>query len=346
MKILRKTLTKALELTKLAVAKKGGVEQLSHFIFTGDELVTFNNKMAVFFELSTPFACSVRADLFYKQVSKFKSEWITMELNGAKLTLKGDKKEKSTISVLLKNDAEIFKVLHAIQNDHVDCERIAVPGNFGIGMAFASFSASSNTGQGVLQCVSIKDDLIHSSDNYRATQFQIDSPIQDEILLHREVAANLDNFIIREYSMGDNWVSFYCDDGVTVSTRKIYGNYPNYSDAFDMDNWEVALLPEDTEEAIDFVSVIISKEDKLKRIGHVELVGTLLTVSTDKLTEASEKTVALVDCSVEESVEFFINLEFLKSILKHTHELHFNRETQQIMFSDGNFRHIIRMAAR
>lgn len=343
MKIEKKTLLKALNFAKLAVAKKGEVEQLTHFFFTGDEIVTFNNQMAVFLEFKSDFICSIKADIFFKQLSKFSSSEISMGIVKGKLVLKGDK-EKAAFSIVSTKDDEVAKILHVIQNDHVDCERLPLPGNFGIGAAFASFSASKNNAQGVLSAIRVSGEYVYSTDNYRATQFRMESSIADDLLIRREVANNFNDFNIREYSIGENWLSFYCDDGVTISTRRIYGEYPDFSQAFELDDWEIIEFPETIIDAIDFVSIIVAKDEKLNRIGKVVIEGNEVTISTDRFTEATEKTIQLTDTTIKNKMEFAINLEFFKTIVQHTLKLNYNAETQRAMFTNGCFKHLIRMA--
>lgn len=342
MKILRDTLLKALEATKLAVAKKGEVEQLSHFIFTGEEIVTFNNKMAIFLKFPTPFECSVRADIFHKQISKFKSEGISINLKGSRLEIRGNK-EKATMAVSTNKDEEVFKILHTLQNDHVDCEYYPLPANFGIGASFTSFSTSKSTGDGVLQCIYVIDDCIYSSDHFRATQFTMDGTLEHQFLIHRETAVKLNEYVLREYSIGDNWYSFYCENDTVICTRKIFGKYPQFQNAFDFDKWEVIEFPEDMDDALDFVSVVVSKQDILNKICDVSVKNNLVTVSTQNNTEVSEKSFELEN-GIDGEIQFFINLEWMKTILKHTRKLNYDLETQRAMFANGHFKHMIRMA--
>jgi len=343
MKVQKDILLQSLDFAKLAVAKKGEVEQLTHFIFTGNEIVTFNNRMAVFLDFETPFSCSVKAELFYKQLSKFTSAEIDIDLVKGKLVLKG-KGERASFSIISSKDDEVSKILHSIQNDHADCEHLPVPNNFGEGVSFASFSASKTARAGVLCSVMVDGKHIYSTDNYRATQFTMETEISHKLLIQREVAANFSNFDIREYSVGDHWMSFYCDNGVTFSTRLIHGDYPNFKNAFEMEEWEEVEFPDTITAAIDFVSIITAKDDRIQRIGHVHLDKGDVTISADRTTESSEKAVPLVNSTVKEPLEFAINLEFFKTILRYTHKLNYNMETQRAMFSNDNFKHIIRMA--
>lgn len=342
MQIKKDELIKILDLAKIAVSGSGHVEQLSHFIFTGDEIVTFNNRMSVVYPFKSNFVCSVRWDLFYKQLTKFTSNDIDISLKGNRLTMKGAA-EKATLSVVLDKDDEIFRNIHSIQNDHVDLMRFVVPKNFTKAASFASFSASKDESDGILCCVCVLDDCVYSTDNWRASQYKLDSKISGSFLLSRMVAAHLDKFDILEVSVGSNWLSFYCDNDVIISARQIYGGYPDFSDSFILDEYESLSLPAQLEEAIDFVSVILSKEHPLEKVADINIKGNEITVSCDKTTESSEKTVPIEDSETDIDLKFSINIEFLKVILKHTHTMEYNTELQKALFSSNDFKHIIRM---
>lgn len=342
MKIKKNVLLEILDLSKLAVATKEQVEQLSHFIFTGDEIVTFNNRMAIFYEFKTDFICSVRAKMFYNQLSKFKADEISVSLNGAKLVMSAPN-EKASLSVTLDTDDEVFNVLHMIQNDHVDCERFNVPEDFEEGLNFTSFSASKDAADGILGCVRVSDNHVYSTDNWRATQYEMDEAINNELLVDYLVASQLNKFEVFEYSLGKSWISFYCDNNITISTRRIQGEYPDYSQAFEQEGWQQLEFPETLSEAADFVSVILSEEHPLEKVADIKIKGYQITVSCDKITESSEKTVVFDDIKTDIDLNFSINLEFLKKILTHTHKMVYDLESKRAMFSSNKVRHIIRM---
>lgn len=343
MKILCRELLAALDLTVVAAAKKGKIEQLSHFIFTGDEIVTFNNEMAIFFQFETPFTCSVKADMFRKQLSKFKSEYISIDMVKNRLHIRGDN-EKASIGVSTQKDDEIFKLLHSIQNDHADSERHMLPDNFGTGVAFASFSASKKSDGGIFQCVHIEDRYIHSSDRYRATQFMMSNAIEHKLIIKRDVVNSFSDFSIRQYSVGDSWVSFYCDNGVTLSARMVFGEYPDLKPVFNSDGWGTAEFPAEIGDAIDFASVTLDGNDKMEKVGHISVDKAGYTVSAETSSRSSEKTILFDNSQIKTTMGFFINFDFLKTILKHTQKFSYDAVSKRVMFADENFKHVIRLA--
>lgn len=342
MQIQKDILLEILDLSKLAVATKEQVEQLSHFIFTGDEIVTFNNRMAIFYEFKTNFVCSVRADLFYKQLSKFHSNEISVSLKNSKLTMQA-LNEKASLSVTLDKDDEVFKILHMIQNNHVDCERFVVPEDFERALSFTSFSASRDAADGVLGCICVDDNYVYSTDNWRATQYEMEEPVSNKLLIDHLVASQLNKFEVFEYSVSHSWISFYCDNDVTISARRIQGDYPDYHNAFELDECEELEFPETLTDAVDFVSVILSKENELDRVADISIEGHKIIVSCDRVTESSEKTISFDNIQTDIHLNFSINLEFLKKILVHTHKMKYDTETGRAMFNSDKFKHIIRM---
>lgn len=342
MQIKKDTLLSMLNISKIAVAGSEHVEQLTHFIFSGDEIITFNNRMAVFYPFKTDFQCSVRHDLFYKQLTKFTSNEINITLSGSKIVMQG-LNEKAMLSVILDKDDEIFKILHSIQNDHVDSLRIPVPENFNKAMSFSAFSASKDASDGVLGCVCVNGDKVYSTDNHRASEYKLHGNIGERFLVDHAVAVELDKFHVFEISLGENWLSFYCDEDIIITSRQFYGDYPDFAQAFDIDDYESLHLPDSLKDAIDFVSVILSKVHPLDRVCQVNIENKEIKVSADRTTESSEKSVALQDSDGEVQLEFTINAEFLKTIINHTHTMDYSTELSRAMFTSKDFKHVIRM---
>mgnify|MGYP005808050899 CR=1 FL=1 len=107
MQVKKDTLLSILDLAKIAVAGSEQVEQLSHFIFTGDEIITFNNRMSVVYPFKSNFVCSVKSTLFYKKLNKFSQVWqsfferkseVKFCVSGEKTAIQPTKKQNLSLS--------------------------------------------------------------------------------------------------------------------------------------------------------------------------------------------------------------------------------------------------------
>ena len=68
MKIEREELLKVLSAIRPGLAKKDIVEQATHFIFTGQEVLTYNDQICISYPFETDFECSVPADCQRKDI--------------------------------------------------------------------------------------------------------------------------------------------------------------------------------------------------------------------------------------------------------------------------------------
>ena len=87
MKIDKKHLVKALQQTKPGLAQKAIVEQFTHFIFSGKEIMTYNDEVCICCPFESDFKTSVKADDLWKLLAGIQGEGLDMRLSedGAQL---------------------------------------------------------------------------------------------------------------------------------------------------------------------------------------------------------------------------------------------------------------------
>lgn len=345
MKIKRDELIKTLTTARMAVAGSDHLEQLGHFIFGGENLITFNNRILIYYPFETDFQCSIRSELFYRQLDKFDSQDIEISLNKGTLEIKGkDAKEIAKIAVTLNKDSEIFKTIDSIRNEQLQAEYTTVPEDFIEAIDFCSYSASKNAADGTLCCICINQDKVIACDNYRVTRFKLSESMSDkDILLDARIANEIKHFKMTEFAIGENWLHFKNKQGVVFSARQIFGDYPDFSGAFSVRGTPM-ILPDNTLKILDFVGVITNDDQQLERKADIDISNGRITARVVKDTASAEKSVELPSGNENVDIKFRVNIEFLKSVLKYTQQMVYNLELQKVKFRSTKFQHVIRLS--
>lgn len=342
MKIARDELLKILEISKMAVAGSDHLEQLGHFIFGGENLITFNNRLLIYYPFQTDFQCSVDSDLFFKQLQKYTTEEIEIELKKNRLHINGTL-EKAKLAIQLEQDKEIFNIIDSIREEQLNVEYVDVPEDFVQGIDLCSYSASKNAADGTLCCICISGTTIMSCDNYRATQYTLDAPMSDrDLLLDARIANEIKRFKMIKFGIGENWLHFKNEIGVVLSARQIFGDYMDISDAFELQGKKMK-LPTETPAVLDFVSPVIANEQQPERKANIDIKNGYLTASVVRKRATVEKSVPLNEMFKDLDMSFIINVDFLKSIIDISKVMVYDLDSGRAMFQSAKFKHCIRM---
>jgi hypothetical protein len=343
MKIQRDKFLKILEISRMAVAGSDHLEQLGHFIFGGENLITFNNRLLIYFPFETDFQCSVSSELFYKQLQKYQTKEIEIDLKGNNLEVEG-KLETAKLAVTLEQDKEIFSIIDTIREEQMTVDYVAVPEEFVKAVDFCSYSASKNAADGTLCCVCIAGDTVMSTDNYRATKYKMATAMSEgELLLDARIANEIKRFKMTEFGIGQNWLHFKNERGVILSARQIFGDYMDISKAFDFEGKRMK-LPKETLDILDFVSPVIANEQQLERKANMNISKGLITASVATNRAVVVKSVELgIERYKDLDMKFTINVDFLRSVLEHTQTMVYDMKVGRAMFQSKNFKHCIRL---
>ena len=343
MEIEKTKLIDSLTVARMGVAGSDHLEQLGHFIFGGEHLITFNNRIMIYHPFVTDFQCSVRAELFYKQLQKFETEKLNLSLKKKTITILGTK-ERASMTVQLEKDSELFEIISGIREEQLNTEFVKVPEDFVHAVDFCSHSASKNAADGTLCCVCIDGEKIMSTDNYRATRYDMESKLTDEeVLLDARVANEIKRFNMTHFGIGTNWLHFKNEEDVLLSARRIFGDYMDISPAFDFLGKAMVLPKASTIDVLDFVGVLRAKEQEPERKATITIKDGYLTASVTKATESAEKGTKLDEKYQDLDMAFVVNIEFLKAVLQKTPKMIYDLEEGKAMFKSRNFMHVLRL---
>lgn len=334
MKITKSEILNVLQKVKPALAKKDIVEQFTHFIFTGEEVMTFNDEICISHPFKTDFKCSARAEDLYKALNGIKETEVDISVKDDQLIIKSGK-TKAGMSTSVERKAEELIAALELESLAQSWITIADPEEFCKGAFLSMFSASSDMTQGVLTCVCIEGDRMVSSDEIRISFFQMDKPTELKVLIPARNVAELVKFPVTEYVLTDTWCHFRTEDNIIFSTRILAGDYPDLSDFFEVEGKQIA-LPKELKDTVD--SIAFMTEDKLLIDRHVDI-----KVEDGKISCRAEKDIGWIekdiDFEAEDKAHFTINPNFLSQILDKATTLTIGDSAA--LFLSDKFRHVI-----
>jgi len=322
---------------KPGLAKTKVVEQMSHFIFTGQDIVTYNDKILVSFPYETDFPFSISAEKFFGLVSNMSSPTIEVIQDGKSIKIEG-KAIKAGIRTM--QEDELGDSIQAVKDQAAEGGWQPLPEDFVEGVFLSSFSASSDESQGTATCVYAIGNMLYAGDRTRVSQFRMAQEVKEPFFLKAIVAPDISGYYVTEVTQSKSWIHFRTEDGLNFSTRKVVGQFPNYAPFFEKFEGDKLLLPgKELKEAIKTVT-IIKKEDDPKGVIVKMMEGKLLcSYTTNEGREWIEKEMEL-DYKGE-TVEIGMNAEFLSQVLEKAVEVIISPDRQRMLFQSDNFKHIL-----
>jgi DNA polymerase III sliding clamp (beta) subunit (PCNA family) len=257
MKINREEFTKALAAVRPGLAKKDIIEQATHFIFTGNEVTTYNDYICISYPLKTDFRCTVDADKLYKVLAGMEAKQIDVEVKKDEFLI-STKKTKSGLASF--KEGKILEYIVGLGLKEKDKKWKPLPSNFIEGMYLCMFSASTDMTHGALTCVYLKGENIFASDDLRISWFTMDGTVDKKMFIPVQSAVELVKFPVVEYAVSTiegvtSWIHFRTKDHVMFSTRTMAGEYPSVEEHFEIEGKKLT-LPKELKGAVKYVSVL------------------------------------------------------------------------------------------
>ena len=332
MKLKTKELLTILSKLKPGLADKSIVEQATHFIFTGKQILTYNDQICIVYPFETGFHGSVPARELYKVLSDIKQDEIELSHDEANLIIQSKGTKANLLSHGGEEILELVKVLKLTSIVWQD-----LPEGFLEGVFLCMFSASKDVTQPVLSRISVADTFINSSDRMRISNYEMQGPIDSPFLLSRNDAQELVKFSITKYCVGDNWVYFGMEDGVIFCSRVVKEQYPDTEEYFELEGVRIK-LPKDLKQSVDSVLVLAEGDSDIDKKIDVE-------IAEGKIRCKGERDVGWIEneldirYSKEKGIKFSINPIFFSQVLEKATTVICGEE--RALFRSGSFKLLV-----
>lgn len=337
--IQKKDLLKVMQLLKPGIAKKDIIETFVHYIFTGEDVVTFNDEICLSHPFKTEFTCSARADELFKTVNGIKEDSLEISITDTQMDIKSAGTRANLAITPVEESIKFVEILGLAEawNNMVD-----LPEQFLRGAFLCMFSASKDMTKGKYTCVCVSDDYLYSADGMRLSRYKLGTPMGVSTLIPARNIEELVKFPVDKFHLTDSWCHFGTPDGVIFSSRVMDGEFHDINPYFEIEGKRVR-LPDGLRDLVSSVSFMTDgKVDKDKKV--------VLTVDSDKITCKGEKNqIGRIerDLDFEYAQEGFsidINPVFLNEVLEKATIMKVSQSAA--LFTSGSFQHLISLSAK
>jgi len=333
----RKELVDILSKVRPALAKKEIIEQATHFIFTGTHITTYNDQICIIHPYPTDFQCSVRAKEFYEILNGITEDEIEIKRTKTQLKVNSERTKAGLTTVVDEKD-KVDHMVEIIAADMKKAKWYYLPESFLKGMFLCMFSASKDMTTGAFTCLYGNGSEIFSSDTLRASWFIMEKDeFKPPFLLPARDVAELIKFPVTKYTVTENWMHFKTKDKVSMSVRKLEGEFPDIKPLFEIKGYSF-ILPSDLKNAIDSVSILAEGELDINRVVYIKVEKGKVTCKAQKERGWIEKTIDS-DYDKKRVIDFTINPHFFSQVLEKTTSITVSEE--KAVFTGENFKHII-----
>ena len=318
---------------KPGLATKGIVEQATHFVFTGDDVFTYNDQISISYPLETEFRCSVPADTLYGLVKDLKGKEVEVTLNEGQLLLTCG---RTKAGINISTDETIEELVKAMGFPK-DTEWKSLDKEFLEGIKLCMFSASKDLSCPYMTCISVEHDRLVSGDDIRISLFDLRHEIPDTFLLPATAAAELVKFDIVEYALMESWIFFGTDDGIIFCSRIVVDEYPDVTEFFEMKEGITMKLPSEFKDSINTVYPMADGDFDIDKQIEISITKNALKCRSDGASGWAETAIDIHDGVPD--LTFKVNPVFLSEVLsKETTATH---EPGKLLILSGKLKHLM-----
>lgn len=299
---------------KPGLASKDIVESMKNFYFSGETVVTYNDKISISYPFKTDFTGFVKADTLYNLISKLPYPKFKLQGKNDQISLTSKGVNVNLPSI---EDTEVIKRIEVINTEIEKVKWKKLPSNFSDSISICSFAASKSETESTISCVYIKEDTCVATDNKRIAYATLDK-VMSELFIKASEITHLVKIEPLKYGVSKGWLFFKNKIGCIFSIRKIEGGFPDWKPLFDFQGKEVE-LPKNILQGVDLASVFTQLDHSAILNITIEKNKCLITITTEG---GNLKYVVPVDYK-DEPIQFVINPEFFKEMLKHSTTLTF-----------------------
>jgi hypothetical protein len=323
-----------LKLLQLGTTKTKITEQLMHVFFTGTHMLCFGGEVFVAIPLVTDFSCSVVIDNLLHVVEKMNSEQVELSCVDSQLRIKGG---KSKAGLPIVQDIQVVMPIEQLLNTpHTEC---ALPSDFLEGVRFNMFSVSSDYTQGILTCISAKNDKMYSSDDLRISEYILDTPLGGQINIPSFYLEPLLVNVPHGWFETPSWYVFLCNTGAIVGVKKYLGDFPDVEPFFVIEGeQEQLILPKALKSMLDDILALCEGLYVIDKKATITINQNELTCRGESAKGWFEKKVEMEE-PFHHDLTVVVNPIFLSQVLDKCNTVLFCGD--RLLFTSEKFRHIL-----
>ncbi len=337
MKINVKELQEKLSKLMPGLSGRSPIKDIKHFVFLGDEIITYNDQVCIGIPFVTEFSCSVPADELLSILSSIKEEEIdiVLENDNIKFLSLSTKAQISTMS-----DNQLITLIKTLDIPEEGWKPI--PEEFIKAISLCVFSTSKDMTMGVLNCVALQHNDVVSSDRFRISGYTMKESMGDigmsSILIPAVAVKDLIKYPIVNFCVQGSWIHFQTKDGLIFSARILLDTYPNLLDFLNLQAITIE-IPGELKDILDSIDIFTKEDFEIDKAIEIQINTNKLICKASNRSGWIEKTIK-IDYKKEPLV-FSINPIFLSQILEKTTTMQISLDQKRALFTSGSFRHLM-----
>jgi len=338
MEVNRAELLNTLNKVKPGLATKEIVEEMTHFLFTGTDVISYNDRVCVHHPYETDFKGSVQSSKILETLNKYKTEMVDIviekETEDSFMIIKSG---KSRVVCAFVEDHKIFEKAESLTTEigSID-DWLEVPEHFIYGAYLSSFSAGKDASSGTATCIRVEGNLIWCGDQERSSRYELEEEMED-FMIKAALVATIQDYNFTYYYVTKSWVHFIDDDNVTLSARRITGKTLPYDKLFGKFEGTDIDVPEGLKGSIDIASIMSSGDSESDKSVSITIEANVLTCEGRNNTGFSSS-----ECEIEwegDRIEFHINPVLLLEVMTKASKISVGENAS--MFHNNQFMHLL-----
>lgn len=296
------------------LSQKGLVENSNKFIFDEEGIYAFNGETFIATVFETNIYGAVEGDVFYKLISKFGANKISIVIEGDEMVIV---KGRSESRLAFDKETECPIDL-SIENWK------ALPEDFFEVVNIASFTTGTDYTDMRTVCIHLKGNICESSDVYRISILEMKSEIQDEIFVPNDILPFFNKSKPIKYSVAENWV-YYLDLNGTIIAHRLptfENNYPDLREKVSgLTGFHKLELPEKLYDSLDRAGIFLDGKFEGDKFVSVSCIENILTLESKNIGKAYKESMRI---DYADKVAFEVNPTFLMQMMEKTNEVEVN----------------------
>lgn len=337
MKISKERLQRALQAVQPGLSSrnsKSEIERSDSFIFTKNEVLTYNDRICVCYPLKNDLDCALSSKELYGIVAGCGND-IEIERKDESVFIESDNGRTAELAVF--DQSIITNLVKSLKLQTIKKKLKNIPEDFLQAIKFCIFSVSKDASYPVLTCIYVNDDIVISSDDFRISKYVMNESIEDSFLLPSKSAMELLKFDIQKYYVSDDWVYFQSKDKAMFCSNIMQGDYPDYNDDFIFKGKNLT-LPKELKQYVENAVVMTDGNFDLDRRLTITLDNNELILRAEKSDIGwMEDTIDLKYKGTKK--QFAINPHFFSDILERSSRAKLGDD--RILFINKNSKHLI-----
>ena len=272
MKINREKLISALSAVLAGTSPKEIVEQSNCFVFSGGEVLTFNDEVACRAPSPLPeLAGAVPARKFLDVLSRLPDDEVDVAQADGEVAIR-TKGHRSGVRL----EAEVSLPVEAVGKPG-EWKKLAA--DFGDAVKMTAACAGKDEAAFALTCLHLTPKYVEACDNYQVARYPLKLPVGEGILVRASGVAQAAAMGMTGMAESGQWLHLKNDEGLVLSCRRYLEDYPAMDEFLSDEGAVPATLPGGVEESV-ALAKIFSGDDPLSEnitvalsAGRMELSG-------------------------------------------------------------------------